>query len=200
MLVLIQTSVKRLVGTVFPAFLPPASGLKRGKTQTVAAIVADLGNPSIAPVLRGIASRLEPAGFMWLFAEAKDDSSCLERILNHLLSRRVDVIILTAGRVGDSRILRRFVGHGIQLVLVLQGVHGIRFPSCTNDDLLGGTLAAQHLLAFGHGCWRSYGVRGTFNPCPSAPRGSARRSRRRQRRRSSSRQPRSLGTRLMDAA
>ncbi|TMD24413.1 MAG: LacI family transcriptional regulator [Chloroflexi bacterium] len=32
-----------------------ATGLKRGRTQTVAAIVADLGNPSIAPVLRGIA-------------------------------------------------------------------------------------------------------------------------------------------------
>src|SRR2546423_1390000 len=127
-----------------------ATGLKRGRTQPVAAVVADLGNPSIAPVLRGIASRLEPAGFMPLFAETQDDSSRLERILNHLLSRRVDAIILTAGRVGDVRILRRFGGHGIPMVLALQGVPGIRLPSCTNDDLLGGTLAAQHLLALGH--------------------------------------------------
>src|SRR6266702_8691765 len=52
-----------------------APGLKRGRTQTVAAIVADLGNPSSAPVLRGMASRLEPAGFMSLFAETQDDSS-----------------------------------------------------------------------------------------------------------------------------
>ena len=127
-----------------------ASGLKKGRTQTVAAIVADLGNPSIAPVLRGIANRLEPAGFMSLFAETQDDSSRLERILNHLLSRRVDAIILTAGRVGDVRILRRIKGHGIPVVLALQNVPGIRLPSCTNDDLLGGTLAAQHLLALGH--------------------------------------------------
>jgi len=127
-----------------------ASGLKKGRTQTVAAIVADLGNPSIAPVLRGIANRLEPAGFMPLFAETQDDSSRLERILNHLLSRRVDAIILTAGRVGDVRILRRIKGHGIPVVLALQDVPGIRLPSCTNDDLLGGTLAAQHLLALGH--------------------------------------------------
>jgi len=87
---------------------------------------------------------------MSLFAETQDDSSRLDRILNHLLSRRVDAIILTAGRVGDSHILRRFVGHGIPVVLALQGVPGIRLPSCTNDDLLGGTLAAQHLLALGH--------------------------------------------------
>src|SRR3989442_8940611 len=127
-----------------------ATGLKRGRTQTVAAIVADLGNPSIAPVLRGIATRLEPAGFMSLFAETQDDSSRLEWILNHLRSRRVAAIILAAGRVGDVRILRRINGHGIPVVLALQAVPGIRLPSCTNDDLLGGTLAAQHLLALGH--------------------------------------------------
>jgi LacI family transcriptional regulator len=127
-----------------------ASSLKRGRTQTVAAIVADLGNPSIAPVLRGIANQLEPAGFMSLFAETQDDSARLERILNHLVSRRVDGIILTAAHVGDGRILRRISGHGIPVVLALQDVPGIRLPSCTNDDLLGGTLAAQHLLALGH--------------------------------------------------
>ena len=83
-----------------------ATGLKRGRTQTVAAVVADLGNPSIAPVLRGIASRLEPAGFMPLFAETQDDSSRLERILNHLLSRRVDAIILqTLGGSFQPRVL-----------------------------------------------------------------------------------------------
>jgi LacI family transcriptional regulator len=127
-----------------------ASSLKLGRTQTVAAIVADLGNPSIAPVLRGVANRLEPAGFMSLFAETQDDSSRLERILNHLLSRRIDAIILTAARVGDGPILRRIRRHGIPVVLALQDVPGIRLPSCTTDDLLGGALAAQHLLALGH--------------------------------------------------
>src|SRR2546426_4437144 len=60
-----------------------ATGLKRGRTQTVAAIVADLGNPSIAPVLRGIASRLEPAGFLSFFPGAQGGSSGLGRIRNH---------------------------------------------------------------------------------------------------------------------
>src|SRR5712691_6880266 len=52
-----------------------ASGLKRGRTQTVAVIVGDLGNPSIAPVLRGIASGLEPAGLMSLISETQYDSA-----------------------------------------------------------------------------------------------------------------------------
>ena len=127
-----------------------ASGLKRGRTQTVAVIVGDLGNPSIAPVLRGIANRLEPAGLMSLICETQDDSSRLERILNHLLSRRIDAIILTAARLRDGPMLRRVRRRGIPVVLALQDVPGIRLPACTSDDVLGGKLAAQHLLSLGH--------------------------------------------------
>src|SRR5467141_487703 len=39
-----------------------ASGLKRGRTNTVAVVTGNLGNPNIAPVLRGIANELELAG------------------------------------------------------------------------------------------------------------------------------------------
>jgi len=127
-----------------------ASALKRGRTQTVAVIVGDLGNPSIARVVRGIANRLEPAGLMPLISETQDDSDRLERILDHLLSRRVDAIILTAARLADAPKLRRINRHGIPVVLALQNLPGIRLPACTNDDLLGGTLAAQHLLSLGH--------------------------------------------------
>ena len=127
-----------------------ASALKRGRTHTVAVIVGDLGNPSIARVVRGIANRLEPAGLMSLIGETQDDSERLERILNHLLSRRVDAIILTAARLADAPRLRRISRHGIPIVLALQNLPGIRLPACTNDDILGGTLAAQHLLSLGH--------------------------------------------------
>ena len=127
-----------------------ASGLKRGRTHTVAIVVADLGNPFIAPVLRGIANRLEHAGFMSLISDTQDDSARLERILNHLLSRRVDAIILTAARLGDGAVLRRISRQGTPVVLAVRNVPGIRLPACTDDDLLGGTLAARHLLALGH--------------------------------------------------
>lgn len=127
-----------------------ASGLKRGRTQTVAVVVSDLGNPFIAPILRGIANRLESAGLMSLIGETQDDSKRLERILDHLVSRRVDAIILTAARLSDGPALRRIGRQGIPVVLAVRTVPGNRMPTCTNDELLGGTLAAQHLLALGH--------------------------------------------------
>jgi LacI family transcriptional regulator len=127
-----------------------ASGLKRGRTHTVAVVVADLSNPFIAPVLRGIANRLELAGLMSLIGETQDDPVRLERMLEHLLSRRVDAIILTAARLGDRPILRRLKRQGVPLVLAVRNVPGIRLPACTNDEQLGGTLAARHLLGLGH--------------------------------------------------
>src|SRR5207253_9088632 len=65
-----------------------ASGLKRGRTHTVAVVVADLGNPFIAPVVRGLANRRERAGLMSRMGETQDESKRLARILDHLLSRR----------------------------------------------------------------------------------------------------------------
>ena len=127
-----------------------ASGLKRGRTHTVAVVVADLGNPFIAPVLRGIANRLESAGLMSLIGETQDESKRLARILDHLLSRRVDAIILTAARLSDGPALRRISRKGVPVVLAVRDVPGIRMPSCTNDELLGGRLAAEHLIGLGH--------------------------------------------------
>ena len=74
----------------------------------------------------------------------------MDRILNHLLSRRVDAIILTGARIRDAPRLRQIRRQGIPLVLVVQDVPGIRLPAAINDDFLGGVLAAKHLLSLGH--------------------------------------------------
>jgi LacI family transcriptional regulator len=87
---------------------------------------------------------------MSLIGETQDDTARLERILEHLLSRRVDAIILTAARIGDRPVLRRMKRQGVPLVLAVRNVPGIRLPACTDDEVLGGTLAARHLLGLGH--------------------------------------------------
>ena len=127
-----------------------ASGLKRGRTNTVAVVTGNLGNPNIAPVLRGIANELERAGLMSLITETQHDSARLDRILDHLMSRRVDAIIITGARTSDAPRLRRIRRQGIPLVLAVQDVPGIRLPAATNDDFMGGVLAAKHLLSLGH--------------------------------------------------
>jgi LacI family transcriptional regulator len=127
-----------------------ASGLKRGRTHTVGVIVADLGNPFIAPVLRGLANRLEEAGLMPLITETQDDPARLSRVLNHVVERRVDAVVVAAARLGNAPILMEVAHRNIPLLLVDRNVPQTGLPSCTHDHRQGGALAARHLLDLGH--------------------------------------------------
>jgi LacI family transcriptional regulator len=127
-----------------------ASGLKRGRTDTVGVIVADLGNPFIFPVLRGLENRLDEAGLMLLITETQDDPGRLSRVLNHLLERRVDAVLVSAARLGNASILMEIAHRSIPLILIDRNVPQTGLPSCTHDDQQGGFLAGQHLLDLGH--------------------------------------------------
>lgn len=127
-----------------------ASGLKRGRTHTVGVIVADLGNPFIAPVLRGLANRLEEAGLMPLITETQDDPARLSRVLNHVVERRVDAVVVAAARLGNAPILMEIAHRNIPLLLVDRDVPQTGLPSCMHDHRQGGALAARHLLDLGH--------------------------------------------------
>lgn len=124
-----------------------ASALRRGRSATVAVVVADLGNPYIAPVVRGIENALDGRGTMALIAETGDDPGRFDRVLDHLLGRRVDAVLTTAARTGSAAALRR-MALLLPVVLAVRTLPG--FPALAHDDELGGRLAAEHLLELGH--------------------------------------------------
>ena len=126
-----------------------ASGLRRGRTNTLGVVVADLGNPFIAPVVRGIENQLEGRGLMALIAETRDDHARMGRVMNNLAARRVDAAIVTGARTGDVRLLRR-AQQQMPIVLASRYLPGSGIPAIIHDDQLGGRLAADHLLQLGH--------------------------------------------------
>jgi len=126
-----------------------ASGLRRGRTNTLGVVVADLGNPFIAPVVRGIENQLEGRGLMALIAETRDDHVRMGRVMNNLAARRVDAAIVTGARTGDERLLRR-AQQQMPVVLASRYLPGSGIPAIIHDDERGGGLAAEHLLQLGH--------------------------------------------------
>lgn len=126
-----------------------ASGLRRGRTNTLGIVVADLGNPFNAPVIRGIENHLEGRGFMALIAETRDDHDRMSRVLGNLTARRADAVIVTSARTGDEQLLTR--AHQQQpIVLAVRNLPGSALPTISHDDERGGRLAAEHLLEHGH--------------------------------------------------
>lgn len=126
-----------------------AMGLRRGRTRTIGMVVAHLGNPYIAPVIHGVETALEGRGIMPVVADSRDESARLSKILDHLLSRRVDAIITSAVRDGDAATLEK-VAQEVPVVLAVRSLPGTNLASVCTDDDLGGRRAAQHLAALGH--------------------------------------------------
>jgi len=127
-----------------------ASGLKRGETKTIGVVVADLDNPHNAPVIRGIAGRLEAADFVPLVAETAESRERFERVLTHLTQRRIDAVITSAAHLDAAEILARLVPADTPVVLAIRSLPDTEYDAVVHDDATGGSLAAQHLVSLGH--------------------------------------------------
>jgi LacI family transcriptional regulator len=127
-----------------------AKGLKSGMTTMIGVVVADLENPFIGPIIRGISEQVEPTGYATIVAETLEDHDRLERTLNHLLSHRVDAVITTAARNTDQHLLVRFARRTRAFITAVRKVEGSGLPFVIMDDEQGGELAAMHLTELGH--------------------------------------------------
>jgi LacI family transcriptional regulator len=83
---------------------PIARGLVLGKTQTVAVVVPDLGNPTFLGALRGLSLAAAKNGYHVLIADSSEDVS-EERILATQARRRCDAIVLLAPRMPEASLL-----------------------------------------------------------------------------------------------
>lgn len=126
-----------------------ASALRRGRTGIIGVIVADISNPFIGPVIRGVAHALGGRGLLPIMTETRDSSDELSEICEKMLAQRVDGIIIAAARYGDRALLRK-VAAEVPTVLAVRELPGSGIPSISHDDVTGGRLAAEHLLSLGH--------------------------------------------------
>lgn len=126
-----------------------ARGLKSGRTATIGVIVADLGNTFITPVIHGIAAAVGPAGMMPIIAETEDDHDRFASILYHMLSRRVDAMVVTSARSAD-RDLVESAGNILPIVIAGRPLEGTVLPEVVVDEYVGGRLVAEHFAELGH--------------------------------------------------
>lgn len=127
-----------------------AASLKRRRTGTVGVIVSDFENPYSPGVVRGISGVLEQHGLVGLVTETLEERARLERVLKHLISRRVDAIITTAVHQEDGDLVQAVRASGIPVVLAGRSLPGSDVPAVVSDDFQGASLAASHLLELGH--------------------------------------------------
>lgn len=140
----VRTAIEEL------GYVPNAAAqqLRAGRSQALALVVLDVGNPFFTDVARGAEARAAKDGLIVFLANSDESFERETRHLEVFERQRVGGVLITPvdGDLGRFDELRRL---GIPVVLVDRGAGQDRFASVSVDDHAGGALAARHLLDTG---------------------------------------------------
>ncbi|GIH04898.1 LacI family transcriptional regulator [Rhizocola hellebori] len=127
----------------------PARQLRGLPSPIVGSVILDLANPFFAELNRGIEDRLAEAGCLVL-ACSTDLQPAKERQVLDLLEEQAVRGVIIAPIGPDPAVLLEMSRRGTPVVLVDRPRDGLDLCAVGVDDVLGGRLAAEHLLSLGH--------------------------------------------------
>lgn len=125
-----------------------ARNLSLGRTNTVAVVVPDLGNPMFQAILRGATLAAAADGYQVLVADTQEKPD-LERRAALDARRRCDALLLCAPRMPDDD-LAEVLRNARPLTLVNRHVDGAAVPQLAMDYRHAVGIVADHLAALGH--------------------------------------------------
>ena len=126
-----------------------ARQLRAGRSRTIAYVVMDASNPFFNDVARGVEDTARAEGMAVYLCNSNQDAEREREYLERLREQRVQGVLITPiDPTGDR--LAEMPARGTPVVLVDCPARDDTMCSVAVDDILGGRLAAQHLLETGH--------------------------------------------------
>lgn len=125
-----------------------ARQLRAGRSRTIGLVVLDARNPFFMEVARGAEERAAENGLTVLLANSDEKQARELAHLDLFDEQRVFGVLITPVAENMPR-LERLRDRGVPTVLVDRESRDTSFPSVAVDDVVGGGVAAEHLLAIG---------------------------------------------------
>jgi LacI family transcriptional regulator len=126
-----------------------AAAMRTGQSKLVGVMLPDITNPVFPPIVLGIEDELRKHGYLVLMSNAGEDKEQQRFVVDQLLARQVDALILaTATR--DDPVITRCLEAGVAVVTVNRSEDGARVSSVVNDEAQGMRQSVDHLVALGH--------------------------------------------------
>ena len=127
-----------------------ASSLRSQRTATLGVVVPDLVSPFFAHVLQGIECAAQEKGYSLLLSCSSVLPEKERDLVDLLLQKAVDGLLLFPAQAAVNRgFYGDLLAGGTPLVFVDRGVPGVEADLVASDNVLGGRLAAEHLLGLG---------------------------------------------------
>lgn len=125
-----------------------ARQLRVGRSKTIGLVVLDVRNPFFTDVARGAEDAAADAGLAVTLGNSDESTARESTYLDLFEEQRVHGILISPYADITPR-LHSLRSRGIPVVLVDRTSEDVSFSSVSVDDIAGGTLAAEHLLAQG---------------------------------------------------
>lgn len=126
-----------------------ARQLRLGHSRTLGLVVLDVANPFFTDVARGVEDAANESGLAVILCNSDEKASKEAAYIDLLEEQRVQGILITPVDVINER-LDLVRGRGTPVVLLDRRATSAEQCSVAVDDVLGGELAATHLLDMGH--------------------------------------------------
>jgi LacI family transcriptional regulator len=125
-----------------------ARSLATGRSYTMGLIAPDLVHPFFSETARYLADAVRAKGYHLLIASTYEDPRIEQEEIEHMLSRRVDLLIIASAQP-DAAGLETVLSRKIPLVLMDRRFPGFAASFVGVDDELVGRMATRHLLEQG---------------------------------------------------
>jgi LacI family transcriptional regulator len=132
---------------------PAAAALRTRRSGALGILMPRLTDYVLARIYEGADEAAHDIGYTTLVANSNDDPALRMERLDKMLARRVEGFVIGDARLDGDDLVQALKRRGIPYVLVNRRLRG--HPSVTTDDIRGGRLAGEHILAQGH---RTVGV------------------------------------------
>jgi LacI family transcriptional regulator len=126
-----------------------ARQLRAGRSRTIGLVVLDVSNPFFTDIAHGVETAATANGSVIMLCNSGQAVEREARYLDVLEEQRVQGVLITPVGTDYSR-LDVLVKRGTPVVLVDRGTELPNLCSVAVDDVLGGFVAASHLLERGH--------------------------------------------------
>ncbi|MFD7500185.1 LacI family DNA-binding transcriptional regulator [Streptomyces sp. NPDC059850] len=141
----VTTSMERL-GYVYHR---GAASLRLQRSEAVGLLVTDITHPFFAEMALGLERALERHALVTMVSNTFDAVARQDRLLTTLLERQIDGLVLVPAQGSDAGLLDRLDRLRVPYLLTTRYLPGEAAPYLGPDDLLGGELAAGHLIEHG---------------------------------------------------
>ena len=134
-----------------------ARSLVTGRTYLVGLVVPDLLHPFFAEIAKSLSDVLRESGYYLIVSSSEEEPDLEEQEINHLLARRLDILIIASCR-STVDLFFRIEKQQTPYVLIDRSLPGLSTNFVGVDDYAVGRLATKHLIDIG--CKRIAHIRG----------------------------------------